>query len=254
MRPAPAAYQDRGGITLLEVDRLSKAFGPTRALTAASLRCEPGMVHTILGENGSGKSTLVKCLAGVIPPDGGVIRIDGAAVRPSSPAFAHRLGIATVFQEILIVPERSVLENVLLGYDGLFGRRVSGPARMALASGALKRLTNRPLDLNASVGQLDLATQQLIVIARALVLDPTILVLDEASSALDIDDRAALFAAIHSIVADGRIVLFISHRMEEVLELSDRVTVLRNGESVATVERGAVDAEGLLALMSPNVS
>jgi ribose transport system ATP-binding protein len=237
---------------MLVLDGVSKRYGETVALDDVSLEFARGHVHTILGENGSGKSTLVKLVSGVAHPDRGGVAVDGSPVRLRDPAEARRHGIATVFQEVLLAPDRSVLDNIFLGYDGLVRRRVAYGRRRDLAASVLARVTPNTPDLDARGNEISLAQQQLVVLARALVREPRILVLDEVTAALDIADRDALFEAIRAFVAEGRLVLFISHRLDEVQRLSDRVTVLRNGRAVETLERGAVTSQRLLRLMIPD--
>lgn len=235
----------------LDVIDLQKRYGETRALVSLNLRCEPGTVHTVFGENGSGKSTFVKILSGIIAPDQGQIRVNGQPVTTFSPVSMRRLGIVPVLQEVLVAPNRSVVENIFLGYDGLFRRRISKAHRLELARETLARITNMPIPLDQLVGTLPLPQQQLIVIARALVHDPRILILDEATATLDIGDRETLFKAIRAFIAEGRAVIYISHRIDEVLELSDHVTVLRSGKAVATVPRAELSAARLLSLVLP---
>lgn len=221
------------------------------ALDDVSVAFRAGQVHTILGENGSGKSTLVKLLTGVVEPNAGTVEVDGQPVRLRDPAQAREHGIATVFQEVLLAPERSVLDNIFLGYDGLWRRALPLARRAGIAEAALARITATKLDLDRRGADLPLAQQQLVVLARALVRDPRILILDEATAALDFADRDVLFAAIRELVAGGRLVLFISHRMDEVQALSDRVTVLRSGRAIETLEGGEITPARLLALMIP---
>jgi ribose transport system ATP-binding protein len=237
---------------MLVLDGLAKRYGETVALDGIEVAFARGQVHTILGENGSGKSTLVKLISGVVRPDRGSIRIDGRPVRLRDPAEARRYGIATVFQEVLVAPDRSVLDNVFLGYDGLFRRRVAYGRRRELAASTLARVTRAAPDLDARGADLSLAQQQLVVLARALVREPRMLVLDEVTSALDVADRDVLFEAIRAFVAGGRLALFISHRLDEVQRLSDRVTVLRNGRAVETLDRDVVTSQRLLRLMIPD--
>ena len=234
---------------MLDVSELHKSYGETRALVALSLRCQRGTVHTVFGENGSGKSTLVKILSGIIGPDAGHVAIDNLAVMRFSPNAMRALGVAPVFQEVLVAPNRSVLDNIFLGFDGLVRRRLPRVDRPALASDALAKITAARLDLNRLVGTLPLAQQQLVVIARALVRNPSILILDEVTAALDMADREALFGYIHDFVSSGRLVIFISHRIDEVLELSDEITVLRSGTTVATVSCRGLCAAELLELV-----
>jgi ribose transport system ATP-binding protein len=237
---------------MLTLSGVTKRYGETLALVEADLAFTPGHVHTILGENGSGKSTLVKLLSGVVAPTAGEIRLDGRVLRLTRPADAQRHGIATVFQEVLLAPERSVLENIFMGYDGLLTYRLSRAERQAKAAQILAHVSRTPMDLDQPAGEAALAQQQLIVLARALVRDPRILILDEVTAALDFGDRDVLFEAVRSFVAAGRLVIFISHRMDEVRRLSDRVTVLRSGRVVETLAGAEITGTRLLALMLPD--
>jgi ribose transport system ATP-binding protein len=242
---------DSTAMALLEVRDLSKSFGETRALTSCSLTAEQGQVYAVLGENGSGKSTLVKILSGVIVPDGGELRIASSRMTHFSPSAARAAGVAPVLQEVLVAPNRTVVDNIFLGHDPFVRRSLSRAERREHAQVALARITSAPPNLDAFVGDLALSQRQLVTIARALVRDPRVLILDEATSALDIGDRRILFDAIRELVAAGSLVIFISHRLDEVMEISDVVTVLRNGMSTETVRRGEFDVHHLLRLMSP---
>ncbi len=234
---------------VLDAAGVRKSYGETRALVGLDLQCRRGTVHTVFGENGSGKSTLVKILSGIIGPDEGRVEVNGAPVRRFEPNAMRALGIAPVLQEVLVAPNRSILDNIFLGFDGLLRRRIPREERAPLAARTLARITKTRLDLDCQVGGLPLAQQQLIVIARALVRDPSILILDEVTAALDIDDRETLFACIREFVAGGRLVVFISHRIDEVLGLSDEITVLRSGRTVARVPAAGLDAAQLLDLV-----
>ena len=241
-------------IAALEVSGLSKRYGETRALEQLHLTCARGTIHTVFGENGSGKSTLVKTLSGIIAPDQGMIRVGGEPVTRFSPLAMRQIGIVPVLQEVLVAPNRSVLDNIFMGYDGLFRRRLSRQERIALATSTLARITGLRFDLDRLVEDEPLPSQQLIVIARALVHNPSILILDEATAALDFADRDVLFEAMKAIANAGKLVIFISHRMDEVLALSDEVTVLRSGHAVATVPQRDLSIAGLLKLVSPDVA
>jgi ribose transport system ATP-binding protein len=236
---------------MLDVEDLSKNYGETLALEGASLRFTPGTVHAILGENGSGKSTLVKLLSGVLPPSRGSVHVEGRRIERFTPATFQGLGLATVFQEVLVAPDRSVADNILLGYDGLWRRRVPRPERRRLAAQALSPIARTPVDLDAPAGAQPLAVRQLIVLARALVRRPRALILDEVTAALDFADREAVFETMEGFARAGGLILFISHRMDEVMRLADRVTILRNGRVVDTLERSAVSPELMLKLMAP---
>ncbi len=235
----------------LAVQGLAKTFGTTRAVRDASFELIPGEVHCLVGENGSGKSTLVKILAGVHSPDEGSIAIDGREVASlPNPRASMRAGIATVFQEVLVIESRSVFENVWLGVDGVlrsFGRT---DERRRRTEEILAELLDAPPDIDAPAETLSLSVRQACCLARGLVRDPRILILDEATSALDVETRDRLFALLRRRAEAGTAVIFISHRMDEIADLGDRCTVMRSGETVATLDRSQAHADELVRLMS----
>ncbi|MDE0545991.1 sugar ABC transporter ATP-binding protein [Microbacterium sp. C7(2022)] len=233
----------------LRLSGISKRFGATRALVDAELDLHPGEVHTLLGENGSGKSTLVKIIGGVHSPDTGSLTLDGQALTLRNPRQANGRGIAVVFQEVLTATSQSVLDNIWLGTDGVFSRRLGRAAQRSLAAETLGRLIDG-IDLDAPAGDLSLSERQAVCIVRALVREPGILVLDESTAALDVQTRDRLFAEIRRLTSHGVSVLFISHRMDEVQEISDRVSVLRSGRTVSTVDRDSLSVERLIADMT----
>jgi ABC-type sugar transport system ATPase subunit len=244
--PPPDASPD----VVLRVDGLAKAFGATQALRSCTLELRRGEVLALMGENGSGKSTLVKILSGVHRPDRGTIEVAGERLPfIASPRAAVDAGIATVFQEILVAAQQSVLANIWLGRDGLVRRSVLGAQRRERAAGALGQLIDNPR-LNAAAGRLPLSDRQATCIARALLCEPRVLILDEATSTLDVATRDRLFAVLRGLCAEGVGVLFISHRMDEVEEIADRVTVMRSGDTVATRARGEASARELVQLMT----
>lgn len=239
---------------MLDVRNVSKRYGETVALSDASIAFKSGTIHTILGENGSGKSTLVKMLSGVVSPDSGGIFLEGRPVVARDPSGFQAHGFATVFQELLIAPDRNVTDNILLGLDGMFTRRVPRSERKQRAADVLSRFARTQVSLDALAGSLPLAAQQLIVLARAVIRNPKILILDEITAALDFADREAVFDLMRAFAANGSMVLFITHRMDEVMELSDHISILRSGTVVRTEAKGDSTPEQLLRAMAPQIA
>lgn len=239
---------------MLDISGLTKRYGETLALDQASIPFRSGTVHTILGENGSGKSTLVKLLSGIVQPDDGRITFEGHALSANSPAEFQAKGFATAFQEVLIAPDRSVTDNILLGLDGFFRRSIARSQRKAMAAEVLSRFAKTPIDLNAPAGSLPLAAQQLVVLARAVARNPKVLILDEITAALDFADRESVFAFMRNCAKAGGLIIFITHRMDEVMALSDDISVLRSGQVVATQTRETSTPAELLRLMAPQTA
>jgi ABC-type sugar transport system ATPase subunit len=237
----------------LAIDMLAvtKRFGETIALDRCTFSCRFGMVHALLGENGSGKSTAVKVAAGIVAPDTGAFNLRGLEVRRFSPRSARGLGVEAVLQEVIVIESLSVLDNLFLGYDGLLRRRVPRRERLTLGAAALEPFAAvADVDLGTRVEDLTLAQAQLIGIARALMREPRILVLDESTSALDVQSVDGLFGVLRSFTGEGGCVLFISHRLDEVMAIAQHVTVLRNGQAVASVHRSETSADALIDLMA----
>jgi ABC-type sugar transport system ATPase subunit len=235
---------------LVRVENVAKAFGATQALRDCSFALRAGEVHALAGENGSGKSTLVKILSGVHVPDSGRVEIAGAAVHLRSPKAAQQHGIVTVFQEVLVAESRSVLENVWLGADDTWRARVPAREKRRRAKAALEELLGKPVDLSMIMEDLSLSDRQACCIVRALLRKPRILILDEATSALDVATRDRLFTLIARLAGDGVGVIFITHRMDEIEEIGDRITVMRSGQTVANLMRAAWTPRELVRLMT----
>jgi ABC-type sugar transport system ATPase subunit len=234
----------------LAIEGLSRSFGETRALNSATLRVYPGEIHSLVGENGSGKSTLIKILSGVLRPDSGTLTWEGEVIQLGNPRNAQGMGIATVFQETLIVPEMTVRDNIYLGTDRLFRYGHRKGEEIAGARQALSDLGLDGLDLDRPMWTLSLAERQLTTVSRAIIRPWRLLVLDEATSALDAQQRDRLFDYLRLARSQGKSVLFTSHRMDEVLALADRITVLRQGATVATMGAKEASRRGILGHMS----
>ncbi|MEU9889678.1 sugar ABC transporter ATP-binding protein [Sphaerisporangium sp. NPDC051011] len=232
-------------------------YGNTVALRDARLDISPGEVHGLVGENGSGKSTVVKILSGIVNPTQGELRINGDAVRLASPRDAQANGIVTVFQETLIAEENTAIENIFLGTDEQVRRARSHGQERDLAREVLDSLGTPVEILERPVHSLSIAQRQVLTLARALVRPWKLLVLDESTSALDIETRDRLFEIIRARRDEGRSVLFVSHRMDELELLIDRATVQRSGVTVGVLKKSEATPQRLVELMSgggPEVS
>src|SRR6187549_3540201 len=233
---------------ILEVVDFSKSFGPVRAVRSLSLDVRVGEVHAICGHNGAGKSTLVKALVGLVKPDEGVIRFEGKEISLRNPHDAQAHGIALVNQELSLVPELSVEDNIFLG--GLDVPLVYRRRRLSeQARSVLDQLGLGHVQLGTPVESLSIGERQLVEIARLLVRDARLLILDEPTATLSKPEIERVFRAMRDLVAQGRSVIFVSHRLDEVFELCDRVTVLRDGQRVATHEIHAIDRRTLIENM-----
>lgn len=226
----------------LEVRDLTKTFVGVNALVGVSFTAYPGEVHTLLGENGAGKSTLLKTVFGVQRPDSGQILVDGQAVDFHRPADAMSAGIAMVHQELSLVPQLTAVQNIVLGREANTAGVINWKEARARAREALARLRfDARSDIPAS--QLSVAQQQIIELARALSTDAHIIILDEPTASLTSAESARLFTLIHQLRSEGKAIIYVSHRLKEVLDLSDRVTALRDGKLVATRTRSEITGE-----------
>lgn len=233
---------------VLEMRGISKSFPGIRALSDVSLVVQPGEVHAIVGENGAGKSTLMKVLAGVYQPDEGTISLSGETVRISDAIDARRRGIGMVYQELNLVPDLTVAENITLGSTPSSFGFVKKRQQRESARKVLDALGAR-IDPNALLGSLTVSQQQLVEIAKAYALRPKIMVLDEPTSSLSEHEAQALFQVIHRMRGDGTAIIYISHRLREVLDLADQVTVLRDGQQVETRPAAGLTAGEMIRLM-----
>ena len=231
MAPEPASVPEP---PLLTMSGITKSFPGVRALDGVDLEVQAGEVHCLLGQNGAGKSTLIKVLAGAHQPDGGEITWRGAPVALKSPIAAMRLGIATIYQELDLVEGLSVAENIFLGHEPTTAGFVVRTREARTAAGDhLKRLGHPEIDPARAVGDLSAAQQQIVSMARALSHDVRLIVMDEPSAALDPDEVDNLFRIVDGLTAEGVAVVYISHRLEEIRRIGDRVTVLKDGRAVA---------------------
>lgn len=236
-------------LSLLEMKGVSKRFGPTVALDDVTMHAAAGEVLALVGENGAGKSTLMKILSGALRPDAGTMELDGSPYRPRTPQDARSAGVAMIYQELNIAPHLSVEDNILLGQErgrgGLLHRRAGRQEVRA----ALSRLGHDDIDPKTRAGQLSVGRQQLIEIARALVTNASLIVLDEPTSSLTGQDVETLFDVVRRLRAEGLAVIYISHFLEEIRQICDRYAVLRDGRFAGTGRLAdALDAE-LVSLM-----
>jgi ribose transport system ATP-binding protein len=235
---------------VLALSGIKKSFGGVEALAGANLACERGEVHALIGENGAGKSTLVKVLAGALRADAGEIALFDQPLRVRSPLDAQAAGVVTVFQELSLIPDLSVASNLFYGMEpSVRAGRIDKRQLRREASTALYDLGVTGIDVRRNVGELGLADRQTLEICKALVRKPRVLVLDEPTSALLPEQVEWLFEKVRAFAARGGIAVFISHRLEEIESLSDRVTVFRGGVDVGTGTIGEMPEERLVELM-----
>jgi simple sugar transport system ATP-binding protein len=214
---------------VLEVTGIHKQFPGVKALSDAGLRLYPGEVHTLMGQNGAGKSTLIKVLTGVYQPDAGSIVLNGQAIRPRSTQDAQDLGISTVYQEVNLCANLSVAENIFIGrYPRRWGM-VDWRSMRRQAADLLARLQIE-VDVSKPLGDYPLAIQQMVAIARALNTEARVLILDEPTSSLDEAEVQTLFGVLRRLREEGMAILFVTHFLEQTYAISDRITVMRNGE------------------------
>ena len=256
MQRWPAALQDirlvrdmaMSDFPILEMRRINKSFPGVKALVDVDLDVRPGEVHAIMGENGAGKSTLIKVLTGVYPLDSGEIVLDGNAFTPLSPRDAQDKGISTIYQEINLLPYLSVAENIFIGRQPKKMGRIDWPEINLRASEIVRRL-GIEIDVTLPLGGYPVAIRQMVGIARAVDLSSKIIVMDEPTSSLDEHEVQQLFAIIRKLKSDGIGVVFVTHFLEQVYQISDRITVLRNGQQVGVFETASLPKLELIGHM-----
>ena len=235
---------------ILTMENISKAFPGVQALENVDFTLKRGEIHCLVGENGAGKSTLIKVLTGVNQPDTGRVTLDGEEIHTKSPQHAQTLGISTVYQEINLCTNLTVAENILIGREPHKFGRIDWAKMNAQASGTLKRLLDVDIDVTKPLGTYTVAIQQMVAIARALdITSAKILILDEPTSSLDANETQQLFKVMRKLREDGVGIIFITHFIGQIYEVSDRTTVLRNGALVGTFETASISRVELIAKM-----
>ena len=241
-----------GTPVILEARGLSRAFTGVQALRQVDFALRAGEVHALMGQNGAGKSTLIKLLTGVHAPDGGEMRLAGALIQPDSPAAAQRLGISTVYQEVNLCPNLSVAENIFAGRYPRRGAaglwRIHWPRLNADARTLLQRL-NLDIDVTRLLSSYSVAVQQMVAIARALSVSARVLILDEPTSSLDEGEVKQLFDVLRRLRGEGLAILFVTHFLDQMYAISDRITVLRNGERVGEYAKADLPPAALIHAM-----
>lgn len=232
----------------VELLHIGKSFGGVPALKDVSLRAKRGEIHALLGENGAGKSTLMKVLSGAHQKDAGSIRIDGQPVAINNPDDSKRLGIGIIYQEFSLVPALSVADNIYLDHLNRGGFWVRSKALNRQAQALLTGL-GFAIDPRALVANLSVAHQQVVEIAKALSATVNVLILDEPTAVLAPEETRRLFAVLHNLKQQGVTIIYISHRLEEIFQIADRITVIKDGASVKTVGTNAIDQDALIRLM-----
>ncbi len=235
--------------TLLRMRGINKGFPGVQALDGVNFDVRGGEVHSLVGHNGAGKSTLIKILTGAYSRDGGAITLNGRPVSFATPAAAQAGGIATIYQEVNLVPYMTAPENIFLGREPHAGFGRVDWARMRNEARSLLDGLGVRVPIGVPVMRLSVALQQMVALARAVSLQASLVVMDEPTSSLDTAEVRVLFDVIRRLKENGVGIVYVSHRMEEIFTLSDRVTVLRNGQLVATLPIGETDELSLVALM-----
>jgi len=233
----------------LKLSKISKSFGPTVALDGVDLELREGEVHALIGENGAGKSTLMNVIAGSLHPEQGTMEINGKPYAPANPLDARTHGLSLIHQELSLCPHLSVAENVLMGIESSHLGWLDRDKLIARTNDVLKTFHHADIRPEKRVGDLSVAARQIVEISRALAAHARIILMDEPTSSLQREDVVQLFNLIRKLSAEGISVIYISHFLEEVRQISDRFTVLRDGRSVASGEIASVTDDELIAKM-----
>ncbi|NCB61908.1 MAG: sugar ABC transporter ATP-binding protein, partial [Gammaproteobacteria bacterium] len=233
---------------VLEVSHVAKVFGHVQALKDITLSIRKGRVHTLLGENGAGKSTLMKILAGVYPPTQGTITLHGSPVTINNPQHSRKLGIAIIFQELSLSNNMTVAENIYANNEPMrFG--IIDDRKMVADCQRLLTELGIPLNPHDMVGDMSMAQRQLVEIAKALSYPADVVIMDEPTSSLSDNEAEILFNIIAKLTQRGSAVIYISHRMDEIMRISDDISVIRDGEYIATHEKKDSHIQQLIAQM-----
>ncbi len=239
---------DRSELALLQTQNLKKTFGSVHALSGVDFNLYSGEVHAVLGENGAGKSTLIKLITGVYSKDTGSILLEGKEIEPHSPHEAQLLGISTVYQEINLIPTMSVAENLFLGRQPMRWGFVDMRSVNTKAKALLKTY-HLDIDITRTLASYSIAVQQLVAIARGVDMSAKVLILDEPTASLDAQEVEMLFEVMRSLKARGIGILLVTHFLDQVYQISDRITVLRNGEKVGEYQTASLPRRQLVSLM-----
>ena len=234
---------------MLHVSGITKRFPGVLSLDAVDFDVQPGEIHALVGENGAGKSTLVKVIAGAHAPDQGTIRFDGRAVAWANPHQARAAGIHVIYQDLVLFPELSVAENVFIGQEPRNRWGLIDTARMHRRAREVLAELGVEIDARARVKRLSVADQQMVEIAKALIGDTKLLILDEPTAVISGREADLLFARMRALRARGVAIVYISHRLDEIFAIADRVTVLKDGRLAGTLPIGSIDRARLIALM-----
>ncbi|HYW73469.1 MAG TPA: ATP-binding cassette domain-containing protein, partial [Pyrinomonadaceae bacterium] len=234
---------------LVRATNVDKSYAGIQALRHASFELQAGEVHALIGENGAGKSTLIKIITGAVPADGGQLELDGTPITENSPRLAKQIGIAAIYQQPALFPELTVAENIAIGLEeSNLWSRVDWRKRRRRAAELLARVGAKS-NPEIEAGELSMPQQQLVEIARALGADAKVLIMDEPTASLSEKDTQNLFSLIGQLRAEGVGIIYISHRLEELPLIADRVTVLRDGRTIDTRPMAEVTRPELIQLM-----